>query len=272
MMRGHTRAGGGGSRESPPAAADPVAEARRMLGLAADAGVTLRVLGGVAVSLSSPTAQCPQLARRYRDIDYAARSSEGQDVSGVFVTAGYEADAEFNALHGRHRMFFWDPQHSREADVFIDKFTMCHSFDFRQRISLTPETLPLSDLLLFKLQVMETNEKDYKDIIALLADHTLDPESLDANGIARFLSVDWGWWRTVTLVLDRVEAYTRELRGLPRRDRVEENIRGLRVAIDAHPKSSRWRLRARVGERKRWYEVPEEAHGGDDPNEGQVSR
>jgi hypothetical protein len=189
-------------------------------------------------------------------------------VADLFLTAGYEADEEFNALHGRHRMFFWDPQHGREADVFVDKFTMCHSFDFRQRLSLAPETLPLADLLLFKLQVMETNEKDYKDVVALLADHTLDPESLDADGIARFLSVDWGWWRTVTLVLDRVEAFTRELSGLPHRDHVEENIRGLRTAIDAHPKSSRWKLRARVGERKRWYEVPEEAHSGVDGEEG----
>ena len=241
-----------------------------MLGLAARTGVTLRVLGGVAVSLCCPTAHCPQLARPYRDIDFAVRSDEGQGVSELFAAAGYEADGEFNALHGRHRMFFWDPQHGREADVFVDRFTMCHSFDFRQRLSLASETLPLADLLLFKLQVMETNEKDYKDAIALLADHTLDAEGLDADGIARFLSVDWGWWRTVTLVLDRVEAYAHDLPGLPHRDQVEENIRALRAAIDAHPKSSRWKLRARVGERRRWYEVPEEAHGAGDENEGPV--
>jgi hypothetical protein len=263
VTRGHTPAGSAEGEEIAAAVADPRAEARRILGLAANAGVTLRVLGGVAVSLCCPTAQCPDLARAYRDIDFAVRSGEGRAVVDLFATAGYEADEEFNALHGRHRMFFWDPQHGREADVFVDKFTMCHSFDFSQRLSLASETLPLADLLLFKLQVMETNEKDYKDAIALLADHTLDRESLDADGIARFLSGDWGWWRTVTLVLDRVEAYARELPGLPRRDQVEQNIRGLRATIDAHPKSSRWKLRARVGERKRWYEVPEEAHGGD---------
>lgn len=138
------------------------------------------------MSLCCLTAQCPQLARAYREIDFAVRPSEGQGVVDRFATAGDDADEEFNALHGRHRMFFWDPQRGPEADVFVDRFTMCHRFDFRQRLSLAPETLPLADLLLFKLQVMETNEKDYKDVVALLADHTLDPEGLDADGVAGF--------------------------------------------------------------------------------------
>jgi hypothetical protein len=29
--------------------------------------------------------------------------------------------------------------------------------------------------------------------------------------------------------------------------------------IEAEPKSRGWKLRARIGERKRWYELPEEA-------------
>jgi hypothetical protein len=32
----------------------------------------------------------------------------------------------------------------------------------------------------------------------------------------------------------------------------------LRVAADATPKTLRWKLRSKVGERKRWYELPEE--------------
>ena len=271
MTHGQRPAGSPEGERNFTAAADPGAEARRMLGLAANTGVTLRVLGGVAVSLRCPAAHSPALARPYRDIDFAVRSDEGQAVTDLFATAGYEADEEFNALHGRRRMFFWDAQHGREADVFVDKFTMCHSFDFRHRLSLASETLPLADLLLFKLQVMETNEKDYKDAIALLADHSLDSGGLDGDEIARFLSADWGWWRTVTLVLDRVEAYTQELTELAQRDHVQENISALRATIAAHPKSARWKLRAKVGERKRWYEVPEEAHAAGDVNDGAVS-
>ena len=35
-------------------------------------------------------------------------------------------------------------------------------------------------------------------------------------------------------------------------------VKALREAIDAAPKSARWRLRARVGERVAWYAEPEE--------------
>jgi hypothetical protein len=138
---------------------------------------------------------------------------------------------------------------------------MCHTFDFRKRLELASPTLPAADLLLFKLQVVETNEKDCQDAVALLADQALTADGLDAPGIARFLAADWGWWRTVTLVLDRVESYARNLAGFAHGNRVMENIGALRAAIEAEPKSTRWRMRARVGEKKRWYETPEDAHG-----------
>jgi hypothetical protein len=262
-----------GDQENGPAASaapgapavDPQVEATRIVELATAAGFPVRVIGGVAVSLRCPSARHAPLARTYRDIDFAASSADGHRLTELFAAAGYEADAEFNALHGRHRMFFWDAGNRREADVFLDKFAMCHTIDFRQRLALAEHTLPLSDLLLFKLQVMDTNDKDYKDAIALLADHPLTPDGIDAPHIARFLSSDWAWWRTVTLILERVESYARELPHLHQRDRVIESIGGLRQAIHAEPKTGRWKLRARVGERKRWYETPEEAHGPEDP-------
>jgi hypothetical protein len=242
-------------------AADPRSEATRIVELASGRGVPVRVMGGVAVGLCCPSAQSPPLARPYRDIDFAGRADQGKHIAAVFESAGYEADAEFNALHGRHRMFFWDPVNGREADVFLDRFAMCHTFDFRKRLELASPTLPAADLLLFKLQVVETNEKDCQDAVALLADQALTADGLDAPGIARFLAADWGWWRTVTLVLDRVESYARNLAGFAHGNRVMENIGALRAAIEAEPKSTRWRMRARVGEKKRWYETPEDAHG-----------
>ena len=122
---------------------------------------------------------------------------------------------DFNALHGRHRMFFCDAESGREADVFLDRFAMCHTYDFRKRLELASPTLPVADLLLFKLQVIETNEKDYQDTVALLADQPLTPEGLDPGWIARFLATGWGWWRTVTRMFERVESYAQDLAGLP---------------------------------------------------------
>jgi hypothetical protein len=239
---------------------DPRSEATRIVELASSRDVAVRVMGGVAVGLCCPSTQSPPLARSYRDIDFAGRADQGREITALFQSAGYAADAEFNALHGRQRMFFWDPINGREADVFLDRFAMCHTFDFRDRLEHAFPTLPAGVLLLFKLQVMETNEKDLQDATALLADQALSADGLDSAGVARFLAADWGWWRTVTRVLDRVETYVQGLSGMARDHQVMENISGLRAAIAAEPKSTRWRMRSRIGEKKRWYETPEDAH------------
>jgi hypothetical protein len=53
--------------------------------------------------------------------------------------------------------------------------TGAHTIDLRDRFELDDATLPLADLLLTKLQIVQLNEKDVLDILALLADHELDP-------------------------------------------------------------------------------------------------
>jgi hypothetical protein len=42
---------------------------------------------------------------------------------------------------------------------------------------------------------------------------------------------------------------------------VGERAGALAARIEAAPKSRRWRMRAKIGERKRWYELPEEING-----------
>jgi hypothetical protein len=128
---------------------------------------------------------------------------------------------------------------------------MCHLLELGERLGGDGGlALDATDLLLSKLQVVETNERDLKDASALLLDCAID----DVR-IAALLASDWGWWRTTTMVLERVERYAANA-GLD----LGERIAALRARIDAEPKSRRWRLRARVGERKRWYDLPEEDH------------
>jgi hypothetical protein len=40
---------------------------------------------------------------------------------------------------------------------------------------------------------------------------------------------------------------------------VKTSVAAIIAALEAAPKSPRWRMRARVGERIRWYDEPEEA-------------
>ncbi len=242
---------------------DPAREALRIVTASREAGLTLRVMGGVAVSLRCPSAQAPPLRRAYGDVDLAGRSSERPSIERLFEAAGYVPDEEVNLLHGRQRLIYWDPAHGRQADVLIDRLAMCHELELGDRLALSWPTLPLADLLMTKLQVFETADKDYGDIITLLIDHPLgedDPEAISVERVTELCSSDWGLWRTTTEVLRRTRdhAGSLDLRGIGTFAAAEQ-VDALLSALDAVPKSRRWKLRARVGDRVQWYEQPEEA-------------
>jgi hypothetical protein len=241
----------------------PLDEARRIIAAAEAASCTLRVSGGVAIALACPSALATPLARTYADIDLFGTRRGASQITELLQSLGYQPDVEFNALQGARRLSFWDPANGRPIDVFLDVFEMCHRLDLSERVKIAGLTMPISDLLVTKLQVMETNEKDLRDSLALLADHPLtkDDGGIDVPYIVELTAQDWGLWRTITLVAAKVDAFAQQLPGFEdRRDLVHERLEELKATIEAAPKSRSWRIRARVGERKRRYELPEEVH------------
>jgi len=240
--------------------ADPVAEGRRVAETAAAREVPIRVLGGVAVAMLCPSSAQPPLAREYADIDLATTAAAKDRVVDLLQSLGYRGDKEFNTLHGHRRLYFWDEPNDRQVDVFVDEANLCHRIGFRQRLTAVPLTLSLADLTVLKLQVVETNEKDYLDVCAIFADHDLTSDDTGVNStyLAGLTASDWGLWRTVGMVSEASERFAGELPGFTAADVVIERLRRLRSILEEVPKSRGWRLRARVGDRKRWYELPEE--------------
>lgn len=241
---------------------DPIEEAVRVIDAANAAGLEMRLTGGVAIATISPSALVAPLRRLYNDIDFVSHGREQRDVEALFAGLGYHAEEEFNALHGENRLFFIDRENSREADVFVDKVDACHTLELADSLGIWERTIPPADLLLSKLQVVETTPKDYTDAIAVLSDHELVEED-GATGIslARIEEVccsDWGWWRTVTMV----SASTLEMaEGMARDGQIaaEAPARLARIVerLESAPKTRKWKLRARVGDRVRWHEEPE---------------
>jgi hypothetical protein len=241
---------------------DPVAEGRRIAEAAAEGDLPLRVLGGVAVAMLCPSSRRPPLRREYADIDFATNGPARDDVVAVMEALGYVGDREFNMLHGHRRLYFWDELNHRQVDVFVDEANLCHRIDLKKRIEAVPLTISLADLTVLKLQVVETNDKDYLDICAIFADHDLsaDDSGVNATYIANLTASNWGLWRTLRMVLERTEQFAGELPEFSTREIVIERLGRLRKELDTVPKSRGWKLRARVGDRKRWYELPEEVH------------
>lgn len=241
---------------------DPVAEGTRIAEAAAERGLPLRVLGGVAVAMLCPSSRRPPLQREYGDIDLATTGSAKKDVTKLMESLGYVGNREFNMLHGHRRLIFWDEVNQRQVDVFVDEANLCHRVGLKRRIEIRPLTLSLADLTVLKLQIVETNEKDYLDICALFADHELsdDESGINVAYIAKLAASDWGLWRTLGMVAERGEQFARELPEFDAGELVAERLGRLREELDTVPKTRGWKLRSRVGDRKRWYELPEEVH------------
>jgi hypothetical protein len=243
---------------------DVVAEAKRILARAEAKHVPLRLLGGVAIKLRAPGELAPAFARSYGDLDFATSKKKAGPAADLFRAEGYTPHVAFNALHGGERLLFFDEEHNRQVDVFVGAFSMCHRIPLDERLEVDARSIPLAELLLTKLQVIELNEKDVRDTLALVHDHPVgdqDGDTLNAAQIATLCCADWGLCRTITQNLRDCRAFA-EKYDMPDRAVVLERLDVLLERIEAEPKSRAWRLRARVGDRKRWYELPEEVAGG----------
>ncbi len=250
--------------------ADVFDEAVRLLAAARAAGVRVRMLGGMAIVLHVGQRLHPAFRREIRDIDLATPRRDGRKVSEFLATQGYTPNKTFNAMHGARRLLFYDEPHGRQVDVFVGTFEMCHQLPLEQRLELEPQTLPLAELVLTKLQIVKLNKKDANDLYSLLLTHEVtdhDDDAINATWIGELCGRDWGLYRTVQLNLERLRSELDVPELAPdlapaELDRVRERVQRLEQAIDRAPKSGKWKMRARVGDRVRWYEDPEELEKG----------
>jgi hypothetical protein len=159
-------------------------------------------------------------------------------------------------------MLFFDRRHARQLDLFVGSFEMCHVVPIAERLLLEPSTLPLAELVLTKLQIVELNEKDRTDLYALLHAQEVDERdgpAINAGWIGSTCARDWGLYHTSMRNLERLREGLGQLdldqAGL---DRIATGIARLEAALEAAPKTAHWRLRAKIGERLPWYQEPDE--------------
>ena len=238
---------------------DPIEEAERIASAARAARVGVKLMGGAGIHLHSPSAHRPPLKRKYGDLDYVIPKRDRKAVLAFFPSLGYDANDRFNLMQGDRRLYFFDNAHGRQVDVFVDLIRMSHVIDLRGRLDHDGPCASPSDLLLSKLQIYEVNHKDLVDVTALLLDHPVagsSDEAIDAAYIARLLAEEWGFYRTLQVNIEKLSSTLDELD--VDRELVRSRLAEIWQAVEAQPKPLAWRLRAQIGDRKRWYELPEE--------------
>jgi hypothetical protein len=232
-------------------------------------GVELRSVGGIAVWERMPEwlrSQFERIRPDAKDLDLVAPA--GSDSSAIresFVEHGYEPDERLIAWRGdqRHQYFELDEQGRpvMEIDVFLGPPPACHSFDLPETaFAFEGTALPATELLLQKLQIVESSEKDLLDIAFLFraSDSGEPANQIDSERVVHLMSKDWGFSHTTGANLALVEELVTEKFERGAATDVSAKVRRLADQIEAAPKSRKWKLRARVGTKVSWYEEVEE--------------
>lgn len=220
------------------------------------------MLGGVAIAMRCPSMGAWPFSREFSDLDAVIPARDRKQIDDVAAEAGMAPEKSFNAVNGKHRRIYYRDADALKLDVFIQEFAMCHEVPLEEdRIGLDAGTVPLAELLLTKAQIVELNSKDAHDLFVLFFDHDLsdDDQGINVTRVNELCGRDWGLWRTVTGTLEALEDATATIEVGPEdrtlvRGRVERLVEEMRSS----PKSRKWKMRAKVGDRVQWYTIPEE--------------
>ena len=239
-------------------------EAKTLVEEAGKKGLTLRVMGGMAIYMHSRDYETlwKDLARlgakAFTDIDFVAYGKHRNELMEFVISKGYKTDPRFLYQFGKSRHIFFGGRVPM-VEIFYDQLAMNHTVPYAGRLEKDSPTVPLGELMMQKLQIVNINEKDFKDLVVLLRAHDVgenDDQKVNIN-VFDFVDMfnDWGWSHTATTNLAKLKAKLAEYPQLSDEDRtvVSQRIDRLLKHIEAKPKSFRWKMRAKIGTKTMWY-------------------
>jgi len=243
-----------------------VEEAIQCVSDAAKEGIILRTIGGLAIYLHAHGPGDKELSvklgrlgeRVFTDIDFASYGKFRDKVYGFFKKRGYDVDPTLHMHYFRKRHIYFGGKVPM-AEVFFDRLEMNHPIEFAKRLEADNPTIPLAELLLAKLQIVKINQKDIKDVVLMLRSHDAgdtDDQTINLSALCRAgLVSDWGFYHTVTTNLKEVQRFTQEGGILEQNDikTVGDRVGKILDYLEKQPKSAQWKLRARIGTRRKWY-------------------
>ena len=236
-------------------------ESRRIIDAASSEQVRLCVMDPIALWARLNTARARVAQPQKRHMDFLARSNQANLAIRLFERLGYQPNQRFNASRGTRYLNFYEPGRLTSINVFLDAYDMYHRVDLTSVLAQNETLMTETGLTLIRLQLVEITNADLNELAALFLEHELSAGSekgkIDATQITRICADDWGWYRTITMNLDKLQAFVAKERKLAPEALITERLGRLRPGIDAAPKSLRWQTRARIGDSVRWYETPQ---------------
>jgi hypothetical protein len=236
-----------------------IREALRIQAEAEKEGMQLRLLGALAFRYQCPASarHFEALERRITDIDFAAASRHRDRLLAFFKKQGYLVDENALVIGGGFRYIFENPKTNMHIDIFFDQLEMCHTISFKGRLGIDPCSLSLADLLLEKMQIVEISRKDLKDTSLLLLEHPVgrDDFTINMDYITPIMASDWGFYHTFTTNLGKVrnEMAGYETLSSSEKETIDNRIKEILHLLVTSEKSLKWKVRARIGTKMKWY-------------------
>jgi hypothetical protein len=255
-----------------------ITEAIKIVEEAEKRGIIIRILGASAVKIHSMDAE--ELYKRLRrlnsdrsftDIDLVGYSNQRAEIRQLMEKhLSFNISRQFLLLHGKDRLLYYHPQNLYSVDIFFDGLYFSHTILFGKigngRLELDKPTIPVTDILLEKLQIHQINEKDIKDIIVLLRSHGLgyiEDDMINLHRLSSILGDDWGFWMDAVDNLRKTIRYAEEYykQSIITREEWEDVVRKSSELLDfleKCQKTEKWEKRARKGiKEKYWNDVEE---------------
>lgn len=253
--------------EWPPPSAF-IEEAEECVNAASAKGLHLRVMGGLAIFMHSRAFQSlweklGRLGKRvFTDIDFVSYGRDRVAMIEFFKERNYFINQKMLYLYGKGRQIYYGEKIPM-VEIFFDKLEMNHIVNFKNRLDADYPTIPLTELLLQKLQMVNINEKDIKDVIILLRAHEIGADNKDQinrEAVGSHLLSDWGFHYTATTNLKKIKDALGQYSALGDGDikAVEDRLNDLLDYLENEPKSMKWKMRALVGTKMQWYNEVDE--------------
>lgn len=248
----------------------PWREASQILAAAQRDAVPVKLIGSAGVRW-----HCPyhgdlfeRLEREpARDLDLVVEKPAVRELASILEQLSLVQDRRIGQASDGQQLLFQSADLSLNVDVYVDQLQYCHTIFFRGVLGHAHPTVPLAELLLTKLQIVELTDKDVKDVAILLLEHAvsapnqaLDWEIVDVGRFVAPLRKSWGFWYTVDRNLGWISDHVAGMSQLTEKQRetIRTRLQSLRSFASESPKSTSWKIRSKIGTRRLWYQDVEE--------------
>jgi hypothetical protein len=235
-------------------------------------GIEMRLLGGIAFWERCPNArEIVYRTRFFKDIDLAAKVRDKAKIESIFHHKwNFYLDPDSGTIPGSllSRYYVQKEKELKEVcEINYDVLKYCHDIDIRDRLSIDKITIPLAELMLSKLQIIDLASQDIVDLFALLLDHELgdcDGEKININVILNLCRRKWGLEKTVRTNLNRIEheAFASDILSQIQKEKIIRQIKFLFSRLSESTKSFSWKFRSIFGEILPWYNKVESPRDG----------